>query len=80
MVVQNGRFPINICVDGQETLDEFMPGDVAHVGADERRFRIVTFKDISFYDRFRQRFNFRIRPGHHPPGTRLDHLAGTAAR
>jgi NAD+ kinase len=63
-VVQNGRFPINVCVDGQQTFDAFQPGDVAHIRADPRRFRLVTFRDVSFYDRFRQRFNYRIRPGH----------------
>ncbi len=62
-VVQNGRFPINVAVDGQESFDDFQPQDVAHVTADPRRFRLVTFRDISFYDRFRQRFNYRIRPG-----------------
>jgi NAD+ kinase len=63
-VVHNGRFAVNVCVDGQESFDEFRPQDVAHVTADpERRFRLVTFRDVSFYDRFRQRFNYRIRPG-----------------
>lgn len=66
-VVQNGRFPVNVCVDGQETFDDFLPGDVAHVHADPREFRLVTFRDVSFYDRFRQRFNYRIRVGHEPP-------------
>jgi len=63
-VVQVGRDPISVCVDGQESFDEFQPGDVAHVSADARRFRLVTFRDSSFYGRFRQRFNYRIRPGH----------------
>lgn len=64
-VVQNGRWEINVNVDGQEAIDDFQPGDVARIRADPRRFRLVTFKDVSFYDRFRQRFNYRIRPGHH---------------
>jgi NAD+ kinase len=63
-LVQVGRFPINACVDGQESFDEFAPNDVAHIVADSRRFRLVTFKGTSFYGRFRQRFNYRIRPGH----------------
>jgi NAD+ kinase len=62
--VQVGRFPISVCVDGQETFDDFQPNDVAHIGADPRRFRLVTFRDTSFYGRFRQRFNYRIRPGY----------------
>lgn len=62
-VVNNGRFAINLCVDGQETFDHFERGDVAHVHADPRRFRLVTFQDVSFYDRFRNRFNYRMRPG-----------------
>jgi NAD+ kinase len=63
-LVQMGRFPINVCVDGQESFDEFAPNDVAHIVADPRRFRLVTFKGTSFYGRFRQRFNYRIRPGY----------------
>jgi len=63
-VVHVGRDAISVCVDGQESFDEFKPGDVAHVSADARRFRLVTFRDSSFYGRFRQRFNYRIRPGH----------------
>jgi NAD+ kinase len=65
-LVQVGRFPISVCVDGQETFDEFQPDDVAHVTADPRCFKLVTFRDTSFYGRFRQRFNYRIRPGHRP--------------
>ncbi len=72
-VVQNGRFPVNVSVDGQESFDAFMPGDVAHVRADPRRFRLVTFKDVSFYDRFRQRFNYRIRPGYQASGLHHEH-------
>jgi NAD+ kinase len=67
-VVQVGRFPISVCVDGQESFDEFSPNDVAHIQADPRRFRLVTFPDTSFYGRFRQRFNYRIRPGHRASG------------
>lgn len=63
-LIQVGRFPINVCVDGQDSFDEFAPKDVAHIRADPRRFRLVTFPDTSFYGRFRQRFNYRIRPGH----------------
>jgi NAD+ kinase len=63
-VVQVGRFPISVCVDGQESFDDFAPNDVAYVQADARCFQLVTFKDTSFYGRFRQRFNYRIRPGY----------------
>jgi len=63
-VAQVGRFPISVCVDGQESFDEFRPNDVAHIAADERRFQLVTFRDSSFYGRFKQRFNYRIRPGY----------------
>jgi NAD+ kinase len=65
-LVHVGRFPINVCVDGQESFDTFSQNDVAHITADPRRFRLVTFKDTSFYGRFRQRFNYRIRPGYRP--------------
>lgn len=67
-LVQLGRFPISVCVDGQESFDEFAPNDVAHITADPRRFQLVTFPDTSFYGRFRQRFNYRIRPGHRESG------------
>jgi NAD+ kinase len=70
-VVQMGRFAINVCVDGQESFDEFAPNDVAHVVADPRQFQLVTFRDTSFYGRFRERFNYRIRPGYRP--SRLGH-------
>jgi NAD+ kinase len=66
--VQAGRDPISVSVDGQETFDEFSPNDVAHISADPRRFRLVTFRDVSFYGRFRQRFNYRIRPGYRASG------------
>jgi NAD+ kinase len=62
-LIQLGRFPISVCVDGQESFDEFAPNDVAHISADPRKFRLVTFPDTSFYGRFRERFNYRIRPG-----------------
>jgi NAD+ kinase len=75
--VQVGRDPISVCVDGQESFDDFAPNDVAHVSADPRRFRLVTFKDVSFYGRFRQRFNYRIRPGHQP--SRLFHQHSEAS-
>lgn len=62
-IIHVGRFPISVNVDGQESFDEFSNGDVAHISADPRRFRLVTFADTSFYSRFRERFNYRIRPG-----------------
>jgi len=67
-IVQLGRFAISVCVDGQESFDEFAPNDVAHITADPRRFQLVTFPDTSFFGRFRQRFNYRIRPGHRESG------------
>ena len=76
-IVQVGRFPISVCVDGQETFDEFAPGDVAHIRADPRRFQLVTFRDTSFYGRFRQRFNYRIRPGYR--ASRLFHQHNEAS-
>ncbi len=73
-IVHTGRFPINVCADGQESFDELSRGDIAHVRADPRRFRLVTFKDLSFYDRFRQRFNYRIRPGYRASGIHHEHV------
>jgi NAD+ kinase len=76
-LVQLGRFPISVCVDGHESFDEFSPNDVAHIRADPRRFRLVTFPDTSFYGRFRQRFNYRIRPGHRESGLFHQHNAAS---
>jgi NAD+ kinase len=78
-VVQVGRFPISVCVDGQESFDDFAADDVAHIAADPRRFRLVTFRDTSFYGRFRQRFNYRIRPGHRVSRLFHQHEASTAS-
>jgi NAD+ kinase len=78
-VVQAGRFPISVCVDGQDSFDSFAPDDVAHITADPRRFRLVTFRDTSFYDRFRQRFNYRIRPGYRESGLFHQHNAASTA-
>jgi NAD+ kinase len=76
-VVQVGRFPISVCVDGQESFDAFSPDDVAYIAADPRRFRLVTFRDTSFYGRFRQRFNYRIRPGYRASRLFHQHDAST---
>jgi NAD+ kinase len=43
-LIQLGRFPISVCVDGQESFDEFAPNDVAHIAADPRRFQLVTLR------------------------------------
>jgi NAD+ kinase len=67
-IIQLGRFPISVCVDGQESFDEFSLNDVAHIRADPRRFQLVTFDDTSFYGRFRERFNYRIRPDYPESG------------
>lgn len=74
-LVHVGRFPISVCVDGQESFDEFSYQDIAHVRADSRRFRLVTFKDTSFYGRFRQRFNYEIRPNYRPSPLFRQHLS-----
>jgi len=78
-LIQLGRFPISVCVDGQESFDEFAPNDVAHITADPRRFQLVTFGDTSFYGRFRQRFNYRIRPGYPESGLFHHHKATSTA-
>jgi hypothetical protein len=76
-LAQVGRVPISVCVDGQESFDEFSPSDVAHIRADPRRFRLVTFADTSFYSRFRQHFNYRIRPRHRESGLFHQHNDGS---
>ena len=78
-LVQLGRFPISVCVDGQESFDQFATNDVAHIAADPRRFQLVTFPNTSFYGRFRQRFNYRIRPGYPESGLFHSHDNHNAA-
>jgi NAD+ kinase len=78
-LVHNGRFPINVCVDGQESFDSFSNEDVAHIVADPRKFQLVTFRDTSFYGRFRQRFNYRIRPGYRASRVFHQHKAESMA-
>ena len=78
-LVQLGRFPISVCVDGQESFDDFATNDVAHIAADPRRFQLVTFPNTSFYGRFRQRFNYRIRPGYPESGLFHSHDNHNAA-
>ncbi len=76
-LIQLGRFPISVCVDGQESFDDFNTNDVAHIAADPRRFQLVTFPNTSFYGRFRQRFNYRIRPGYPESGLFHSHNAAS---
>jgi NAD+ kinase len=78
-LVQQGRFPISVCVDGQDSFDQFAPNDVAHIVADPRRFQLVTFKGTSFYGRFRQRFNYRIRPGYRASRLFHEHTEASTA-
>jgi NAD+ kinase len=78
-IIQLGRFPISVCVDGQESFDDFAPNDVAHIAADARQFQLVTFPDTSFYGRFRQRFNYRIRPGYPESGLFHAHSEASTA-
>lgn len=78
-IIHLGRFPISVCVDGQESFDEFAPNDVAHIAADPRRFQLVTFADTSFFGRFRQRFNYRIRPGYPESGLFHSHNDASTA-
>jgi NAD+ kinase len=78
-LVHGGRFPINVCVDGQESFDSFSNNDVAHIHADPRQFQLVTFRDTSFYGRFRQRFNYRIRPGYRASKVFHQHSAESTA-
>ena len=68
-----------MCVDGQESFDSFSTNDVAHIAADPRKFRLVTFRDTSFYGRFRQRFNYRIRPGYRASKVFHQHVESTAS-
>ncbi len=50
-----------LMLDGRETL-ALQEGDVVRVTRGDQLFRLVTFGTTNFYEAFRTKFNFRIRP------------------
>src|SRR3954454_181202 len=60
MVVVNNHESLLI-IDGRE-LDRLQQWDVVRVESGEESFRLVTLGNTNFYEAFRTKFNFRIRP------------------
>ena len=60
MLLSN-RHPASLILDGRPTVElEF--GDVVRVARGQHRFRLISFGNTNFYEAFRFKFNFRIRP------------------
>ena len=51
----------SLILDGRETI-ALLVGDVVQVARGEHVFRLVTFGTTNFYEAFRTKFNFQIRP------------------
>jgi NAD+ kinase len=51
----------SLILDGRQSA-ELSEGDVVRVQAGEHHFRLVTLESMDFYEAFRTKFNFRIRP------------------
>ena len=60
MVVANNHESLLI-IDGRE-LDRLQQWDIVRVERGEELFRLVTLGNTNFYEAFRTKFNFRIRP------------------
>ena len=64
MVVANDRIA-SLILDG-ERLVEIGQGDVICVRRDSHAFRMIHLEGMNFYDAFRSKFNYMIRPGATP--------------
>jgi len=60
MVVANNH-ESSLIIDGRE-LDRLQQWDIVRVERGEESFRLVTLGNTNFYEAFRTKFNFRIRP------------------
>lgn len=60
MVVANNHESLLI-IDGRE-LDRLQQWDIVRIERGEESFRLVTLGNTNFYEAFRTKFNFRIRP------------------
>jgi NAD+ kinase len=55
------RHEASLILDGRPTV-ELAEGDVIRVVRGEHHFRLVTLESMNFYEAFRTKFNFKIRP------------------
>ncbi|HRA48854.1 MAG TPA: NAD(+)/NADH kinase, partial [Thermomicrobiales bacterium] len=70
-LVVRTRHDAQLILDGRPTID-LQEDDIVQVTRGEHQFRLVTLESMNFYDAFRTKFNFRIRPDAVPsrPGSR----------
>jgi NAD+ kinase len=64
LVVTNDR-RASLILDGDE-VEEIGVGDVVSVERGAAPFRMIMLNDMNFYDAFRSKFNYLIRPGTRP--------------
>jgi NAD+ kinase len=64
------RHEASLILDGRQT-DELQFDDVIRVSRGTHLFRLVAFNTTNFYEAFRSKFNFRIRPDAVPSRTSL---------
>lgn len=69
MIVTNDHDAV-LTLDGRELL-HLQQWDVVRVSKSDVTFRLVTFDSMNFYEAFRSKFNFRIRPDAVPSRNRL---------
>lgn len=60
LVVSNNR-PAHLILDGK-VARELQRDDIIHVGAGKDRFRMIMMDGMNFYEAFRSKFNYSIRP------------------
>lgn len=60
LVVSNNR-PAHLILDGKVVAD-LQRGDIVLVGAGEKTFRMIVMEGMNFYEAFRSKFNYSIRP------------------
>jgi NAD+ kinase len=60
LVIANGH-EVSLILDGRES-DHLARWDIVRVARGEHTFRLITLQSTNFYEAFRTKFNFRIRP------------------
>jgi NAD+ kinase len=77
MVVANNR-DVSLILDGREH-DSLLHRDIVRVVRGEHVFRLITLQSTNFYEAFRTKFNFRIRPDAVPSRSNHDQPADADA-
>jgi len=60
-LVLSTRHEAGLILDGRPTV-ELQEQDVVRVTKGDHEFRLVTLESMNFYDAFRTKFNYRVRP------------------